>query len=72
VYLQQQPNDTFDIFFGCTILRIKVKCWGVLELQGADGHTIQNHSKNYALCYLPNLDLTIITSSWIAPLDYPC
>ncbi len=26
VYLQQQPNDTFDIFFGCTILRIKVKC----------------------------------------------
>ncbi len=71
VYLQQ-PNDTLDISYGRTILRIKVKRWNVLELQGADGRTIQNHSKNYAPCHLPNLDPTISMSSWIAPLDYPC
>jgi hypothetical protein len=73
VYLQQQPNDTLDIFFGCTILRIKViRPLGVLELQGANGRTIQDHSKNYTPCHLPNLDPTIITSTWIPPLYYPC
>jgi len=45
---------------------------GVLELQGANGHTIWDHSKNYAPCHLPNLDPTIIMSTWIPPLDYPC
>jgi hypothetical protein len=55
------------------------KTWGlrhrpssVLELQGADGRTIRDHSKNCAPCHLPNLDPTIITSTWIPPLDYPC
>ncbi len=45
---------------------------GVLELQGTDGRTIQNHSKNCAPCHLLNLDHTIITLTWIPPLDYPC
>jgi len=71
VYLQQQPNDTLDIFFGHTILRIKViRPSGVLELQGANGRTIWDHY--YAPRHLLNLDPTIITSTWIPPLDYPC
>ncbi len=45
---------------------------GVLELQRADKRTIQDHSKNCAPCHLPNLNPTIITSTWIPPLDYPC
>jgi hypothetical protein len=41
VYLQQQPNDTLDIFSNRIILRIKaIKPLGVLELQGTDGRTI--------------------------------
>ncbi|CAM6029716.1 unnamed protein product [Sphagnum balticum] len=32
----------------------------------------RDHSKNYAPCHLLNLDPTIITSTWIPPLDYPC
>ncbi|KAH9551478.1 hypothetical protein CY35_09G017500 [Sphagnum magellanicum] len=73
VYLQRQPNDTLDTSSGRTILKIKAtKPLGVLELQGADGRTICDHSKNYAPCHLPNLDPTIITSTWIPPLDYPC
>ncbi len=73
VYLQRQPNDTLDISSGRTILRIKaIMPSGVLELQGADGRTIRDHSKNCAPCHLPNLDPTIITSTWIPPLDYPC
>jgi hypothetical protein len=45
VYFQWQPNDTLDIFFDCIILRIKaIRPSSVLELQGADGHTIRNHS----------------------------
>jgi len=44
----------------------------VLELQGAEGRIIRNHSKNCAPCHLPNLDPTIITSTWIPPLYYPC
>ncbi len=73
VYLQQQPNDTLDISFGRTVLRIKaIMPSGVLELQGANGRTIQNHSKNSAPCHLLNLDHTIITLTWIPPLDYPC
>jgi hypothetical protein len=73
VYLQWQPNDTLNTSSGRTILRIKViKPSSVLELEGATGHIIQDHSKNYAPCHLPNLDLTIITSTWIPPLDYPC
>jgi len=73
VYLQRQPNDILDIFFGRTILRIKaIKPLGVLELQGIDGCTIWDHSKNCAPCHLPNLDPTIITSTWIPSLDYPC
>jgi hypothetical protein len=43
-----------------------------IHTQGVDGHTIQDHSKNCAPCHLPNLDPTIITSTWIPPLDYPC
>jgi hypothetical protein len=47
VYLQQQPNDTLDTFSSCIILRIKmIRASGVLELQGTNGHTIQDHSKN--------------------------
>jgi hypothetical protein len=73
VYFQQQPNDTLDASSDRTILKIKViKPSSVLELQGADGHTIQDHSKNYAPCHLPNLDPTIITSTSIPPLDFPC
>ncbi len=73
VYLQRQPNDTLDTSSGRTILRIKaIRPSGVLELQGADGRTIRDHSKNCAPCHLPNLDPTIITSTWIPPLDYPC
>ncbi len=73
MYLQRQPNDTLDTSFGHTILRIKViKPSSVLELQGADGCIIQIHFKNYAPCHLPNLDPTIITLTWIPPLDYPC
>jgi len=69
----QQPNDTLDVSSSRTILRIKaIKPSGVLELQGADGRTIWDHSKNCVPYNLPNLDPTIITSTWIPPLDYPC
>jgi hypothetical protein len=44
----------------------------VLKLQGADGRAIWGHSKKCVPCRLPNLDPTIITSTWIPPLDYPC
>jgi hypothetical protein len=54
-------------------LRIKaIKPSGVLELQGANECTIGDHSKICAPCHLLNLDPTIITSTWIPPLDYPC
>jgi hypothetical protein len=73
VYLQRQPNDTLDTYSSCTILRIKaIKASSVLELQGADGCIIRDHSKNCAPCHLPNLDPTIIMLTWIPPLDYPC
>ncbi|KAH9567078.1 hypothetical protein CY35_03G010900 [Sphagnum magellanicum] len=73
VYFQWQFNDTLNTSSNHTILRIKViKPSSVLELQGANKRTIQDHSKNYAPCHLPNLDPTIITSTWIPPLDYPC
>ncbi len=73
VYLQRQPNDTIDISFGHTILRIKaIRPSSVLELQGTNVHTIWDHSKNCVPYHLPNLDPTIITSIWIPPLDYPC
>ncbi len=73
VYFQPQPNDTLDTSYGRTILKIKaIMPLGVLELQGVDECTIQDHSKNYAPYHLPNLDPTIITSIWIPPLDYPC
>jgi hypothetical protein len=73
IYLQQQPNDTLDTSFDRIILRIKaIRPSGVLELQGIDGRTIRDHSKNYPPCHLPNLDPTIITLTWIPPLDYPC
>jgi hypothetical protein len=45
---------------------------GVLELQGVDRRTIRDHSKNCAPNHLLNLDPTIIMSTWIPPLDYPC
>ncbi len=62
-----------DTSSGCIILKIKAfRPSGVLELQGANGCTIRDHSKNYAPCHLPNLDPTIITSTWIPSLDYPC
>jgi hypothetical protein len=73
VYLQRQPNDTLDTSSSHTILRIKaIKASSVLELQGVDKRIIQDHSKNCAPCHLPNLDPTIITSTWIPPLNYPC
>jgi hypothetical protein len=73
VYLQWQPNDTLDTSYSRTILRIKaIRPLGVLELQGADGRTIWDHSKNCAPYHLPNLDPTIIMSTWIPTLDYPC
>jgi hypothetical protein len=73
VYFQRQLNDTLDTSFSRTILRIKAtRPSGVLELQGANERTIQDHSKNYAPCHLLNLNPTIITSIWIPPLDYPC
>jgi hypothetical protein len=73
VYLQRQPNDTLDTSFNRTILRIKaIKPLGVLELQGIDGHSIRNHSKNCVPYHLPNLDPTIISLIWIPPFDYPC
>ncbi len=73
VYFQQQPNDTLDTSFGHIILRIKVIMpSGALELQGVNERTIQDHSKNYVPCHLLNLDPTIIMSTWIPPLNYPC
>jgi len=45
---------------------------GVLELQRANGHIICDHSKNCVPCHMSNLDLTIITSTWIPPYEYPC
>jgi hypothetical protein len=73
VYLQWQPNNTLNISSSRTILRIKaIRPLGVLELQGVDKHTIQDYSKNCAPYHLPNLDPTIITSTWIPPFDYPC
>ncbi len=70
VYLQWQLNDILDISFDRIILRIKViKPSGVLKLQGVDGRTIWDHSNNCAPCHLPNLDPTIITLTWIHPLD---
>jgi hypothetical protein len=73
VYHQRQPNDTLDISSGHTILKIKlIKPSCVLELQGVNGRTIQDHSKNCAPYHLLNLNPTIIMSTWIPPLDYPC
>jgi hypothetical protein len=70
VYLQL--NDTLNTYYGRTILKIKViRPSSVLELQGANGHTIWDHSKNCMPCHL-NLNPTIIMSTWIPPLDYPC
>jgi hypothetical protein len=73
VYFQRQLNDTLNTSFSHTILRIMViKPSCVLELQGVNEHTIRDHSKNYAPYHLRNLDPTIIMSTWISPLDYPC
>jgi hypothetical protein len=73
VYLQRQLNDTLKTSFDHTILRIKaIKPLGVLELQGVDERTFWDHSKNCVPCHLLNLDPTIITSTWIPPLDYAC
>jgi len=73
LYCQRQPNDTLDPSSSHTILRIKViKPLGVLELQKANERTIQDHSKSCAPYHLPNLDPTIIMSTWIPPFDYPC
>jgi hypothetical protein len=73
VYLQRQPNDTLNTYSNHISLRIKmIEPLGVLELQGVDGRIIQDHSRNYVPCHLQNLDPTIITLTWIPPLDYPC
>jgi hypothetical protein len=73
VYLHRQPSDILDTSSNHTILRInEIRLLGVLELQGANECTIRDHSKNCAPCHLLNLDPTIITSTWIPPLDYPC
>jgi hypothetical protein len=70
VYFQRQPNDTLDTSFGHTILRIKaIRPLSVLELQGTNGPTIRDHSKNCVPCHLLNLDPK---STWIPPFDYPC
>jgi len=72
VYLQWQPNDTLDTSFNHTSLRIKViRHSGLLELQGANGCIIRDHSKKCAPCHLPNLDPTIVMSTSIPPFDYP-
>jgi hypothetical protein len=72
VYLQWQLNDTLNTSSGRTILRIKVIMpSSVLELQGVNEHTIRDHFKNCVPCHLLNLHLTIITLTWIPPLDYP-
>ncbi len=69
----EKPNDTLDTSSSRTILRIKaIRPLSVLELQRVYGRTIQDHSKNYAPCHLLNLNPTIIASTWIPPLDYPC
>ncbi len=73
VYFQRQPNDTLDTSSSRTILKIKaIRALGVLELQGVNGCTIRDHSKNCVPCHLSNLDPTIITLTWILPLDYLC
>ncbi len=73
VYLQWQLNDILNISSGRTILKIKtIRPLGLLELQGANGRRVWDHSKNCLPCHLPNLDPTIIVSTWIPPLDYPC
>jgi len=73
VYFQRQLNDILNTSSGCIILKIKViKPSGVLEWQGVDGRTIRDHCKSCAPYHLPNLDPTIITSTWIPPFDYPC
>jgi PHD-finger len=73
VYLQRQANDTLDTSTSRVILRVKViRPSGVLELQGANGRTIADNAKNCAPCHLPNLDPTIVTATWIPPVDYPC
>jgi hypothetical protein len=59
VYFKRQPNHTLDTSSGCTILNIKVirpSC--VLELQGTNGRTIRDHSKNCVPYHL---------STWIPP-----
>ncbi len=72
VYLKRQPNDILNTSFGCIILRIKViRPSSVLELQGVDKCTSQDHPKNYAPCNLPNVDPTIIMLILIPPLYYP-
>jgi hypothetical protein len=64
MYIRRQPNNILDTSSNRTILRIKaIMALGVLELQGADGRTIRDHSKNCAPCHLSNLDPTIITST---------
>ncbi len=61
---KQQPNDTLNTSSCRTILRINaIRPSGVLELQGVNECTIQDHSKNYAPYHLPNLNPTIITST---------
>jgi len=60
IYLQRQPNDILDTSSGHIILRIEViRALGVLELQGVNGRTIRDHSKNCAPCHLLNLNPTI-------------
>ncbi|KAH9538407.1 hypothetical protein CY35_15G002400 [Sphagnum magellanicum] len=62
LFKKRKPNDTLDTSYDRTILRIKaIRPSCVLELQGANECTIQDHSKNCVPCHLPNLDPTIIT-----------
>jgi hypothetical protein len=68
-----RPPFTYVFITSLQYISIKaIRPSGVLELQRVDGRTIRDHSKNCAPCHLPNLDPTIITSTWIPPLDYPC
>lgn len=75
VYVQRQIQDTLEPSTGCVILRVKaLRPSGVLLLEGSDGCTTTDHSKDCAPCHLPNLDATIVTAiaGWVPPRNYPC
>ena len=50
VYLQFQAPTSFDVWMGCTILRVLPS--GLLLCGDKDGKKCSEHSKNYTTCYL--------------------